>query len=316
MDDFIPDHPDWARMASGSHLSERAGLYVLFSAGVALFSAVVLLLPYETVYVRDRAYLTVFLVTVMVCTAVFLLGTMWNALLWMRGKGLTTTPERRLLRVLVMAVRALLSKRLGRALAVLFRDALYLSKLKDRSALRWFMHLMILGGFLAMFALDLLVTFCLDIVKYAPMIEDDGWAKLWFRDFGFDLVGLMMLVGLTIAALRRFAFKPKIVRTELPDAASILFLLAVVLGGFVLEGMGIAGAIPGHESPPEYSFVGYAFSLLMPESFGQHYDQAWLVHGVMSALLIAYIPFSKLFHMLATPLAIEVEGLMTKEAGR
>jgi len=303
-------------MASGRHLSERAGLYVLFSVGVALFSAVVLLLPYETVYVRDRAYLAAFLVTVIVCTAVFLLGTMWNALVWMRGKGLVTTPERRLLGLVMRSVRLLVSRRLGRAAAILLRDALYLSKLKDRSALRWFMHLMVLGGFLLMFALDLLVTFCLDVARYEPMIADDGWAKLWLRDFGFDLVGLMMLVGLTIAALRRFAFKPKIVRTELPDATSILFLLAVVLGGFILEGMGIAGGIPGHEVSPEYSFVGFAFSLIMPGSVGGYYDQAWLVHGVMSALLIAYIPFSKLFHMLATPLAIEVEGLMAKEAGR
>lgn len=303
-------------MPVGKQLSERAGVYLLFLVGVVAFSAAALLLPYETVYVRDRAYLTTFLLTIIVCTAVFLLGTLWNVLIWMHGKGAGATPERRLLRLVVRSVRSLLSRRIAKATAVLFKDALYLSKLKERSALRWFMHLMVLGGFILMFALDLLVTFCLDIARYEPMIVDDGWAKLWFRDFGFDLVGLMMLVGLSIAALRRFVFKPKIVRTGLPDAVSILFLLAVVLGGFVLEGMGIAGSIPGHEVSPGYSFVGYAFSLLMPGSVGQYYDQAWLVHGVMSALLIAYIPFSKLFHMLATPLAIEVEGLMSKEAGR
>ncbi|HIJ16346.1 MAG TPA: respiratory nitrate reductase subunit gamma [Thermoplasmata archaeon] len=148
------------------------------------------------------------------------------------------------------------------------------------------------------------------------MIDEGGWAKLWVRDFGFELAGAMMLVGLTIAAVRRFILRPRIVRTELPDAASILFLLAVVLGGFILEGMGIAGGIPGHTQDIEYSFLGYAISLVLPASSGDWYDAAWLIHGIMSALLIAYIPFSKLFHMIATPIVIELEGMMSKEVRR
>ncbi|MGD9962709.1 MAG: respiratory nitrate reductase subunit gamma [Thermoplasmata archaeon] len=301
-------------MAEGRYLSERASLYIPFFLTVLLVSSVILVLPYDTVYVRDRAYLQAFLVTVVLCTAVFLLGTLYNILFWMRGKGLVTTPEKRLLGILWRAIRLVLSRVLARALAVFLRDALYLSKLKERSLVRWLMHLMILGGFLLMFALDLLVTLCMDILGYSPMIEEGGWAKLWFRDLGFELAGTMMLAGLTIAAVRRFALRPKIVRTELPDAASILFLLAVVLGGFVLEAMGIAGGIEGHTQDVEWSFLGYAISLALPASAGDWYDAAWLVHGVMSALLIAYIPFSKLFHMIATPVAIELEGVMSEEA--
>jgi nitrate reductase gamma subunit len=51
----------------------------------------------------------------------------------------------------------------------------------------------------------------------------------------------------------------------------------------------------------------------MPSSWGQYYDQVWLAHGVMSALLIAYIPFSKMFHMIATPIAIEVDKMLPRE---
>ncbi len=300
-------------MAGERYLKDRAWLYGLFIGGVALISAVILLLPYETVYVRDRAYLRVFLVVMVLCLAVFFAGTLFNVLLWMRGKGLHGSPERRLLKLTSRGFRLVLAKGLRRALAALFKDALYLSRLKERSRLRWFMHLMILGGFLLMLVLDLLVTFALDVLKYEPMISEDGWAKLWIRDFAFDLAGGMMLLGLLIAAYRRFVSRPKTVRTELPDAASVLFLLAVVLGGFVLEGMGIAGSIVGHQSNHEYSFIGYAFAAAMPTSAGDYYDQAWLVHAIMSALFIAYIPFSKLFHMIATPIAIEVDRLLTPE---
>ncbi len=303
-----------ARM-SGRYLKDRLALYLLFLAAVVAFSAIVLLLPYETVYVSERSYLELFLAVVIACVAVFVLGTMYNMLVWMSGKGLHGSPEGRLLRLLPRAFRFLVRGRLWKATAVFAKDALYLSKLKERSASRWSMHLLILGGFISMFVLDIISTISLDILHYAPMIEEDGWAKLWIRDFGFDFAGTMMLAGLLIAAGRRFVLKPKIVRTELPDAVSLLFLLAVVVGGFVLEGIGIAGGISGHEANHEYSFLGYALSLAMPGSWGAYYDQIWLVHGLMSALLIAYIPFSKLFHMVATPIAIEADRTSPKAVG-
>jgi heterodisulfide reductase subunit E len=298
---------------AGRYLKDRAWLYAAFVVFIAVVSSIILLLPYETVYVRDRTYLRLFLGTIIVCLGVFFIGILYNVLTWMHGKGLTGAPEGRLLRTIARSLRAAFSRRLGRILSVFVKDAVYLSKLKERSVTRWSMHLLILGGFIATFVLDLVVTFSLDIVHYEPMLSNGGWAKVWIRDFAFDLAGLMMLAGLVIAAVRRFVVRPKIVRTELSDATSILFLLAVVLGGFILEGMGIAGSIPGHQADGTYSFVGYIFSKAMPATAGQYYDAAWLIHGLMSALLIAYIPFSKLFHMVATPIAIEAEAMLPHE---
>lgn len=301
-------------MSDGRYLKDKAWLYLPFFGAVMLISLAILLMPYETLYVQDRAYLHFFLVTIVLSVAVFFIGTLYNVLIWMQGKGLSGSPERRLLRLLGRSIRFVLSGRLAKAIVVFVKDAIYLSKLKGRSKLRWLMHILILGGFTLTFLLDIIVTVSMDILKYQPMIDENGWAKMWIRDFGFEVGGLMMLLGLTIAAVRRFIFRPTIVRTELPDAVSILFLLFVVLGGFILEGIGIVGSIPYHTTNQEYSFVGYAFSLITPSSLGQYFDQAWLVHGVMSALFIAYIPFSKLFHMIATPIAIEAERLLPSGA--
>ncbi len=302
-------------MSRVRYLKDKIRLYLLFSCLVVAFSLIVLLLPYDTIYLRDRAYLTTFLVTIILCVGVFLVGTLHNFLVWMQGRGLAGSPEGRLVRVMLRSLRYV-TRRVGRAFIVFREEAFYLPKLKDKSTTRWAMHILILGGFVLMLILDIVVTVSLDIARYQPMIASDGWAKLWIRDFAFDLVGLMMLLGLVIAAVRRFVLRPKIVKTELPDAASILFLLAVVLGGFILEGMGIAARVPGHESANSFSFVGQVFAALTPVSFAQYYDQAWLIHGVMSALLIAYIPFSRLFHMIATPIAIEYEKLVTAGARR
>jgi len=302
-------------MSGARYLKDRLGLYLLFSAAIVIFAAVVMLLPYDTIYVRDRAYLAIFLVSIILCVFVFLLGTMYNALLWMRGRGLVGTPEQRFLKLVPRAL-GFVRRRFRPFASSVYNDAIHLPKLKEASVTRWITHFLILGGFVLTLVLDLVATFSLDIAKYQPMIQNDGWAKLWIRDFGFELTGSMMLIGLAIACARRFVIRPKTLRTELPDAVSVLFLLAVVLGGFVLEGIGIAGRIPGHESNQAYSFLGYALSLLMPSSAGGIYDQAWLIHGLMSALLIAYIPFSKLFHMIASPIAIEAERFLPSEVGR
>jgi nitrate reductase gamma subunit len=300
-------------MAGGRYLKDRLYLYLPFFAGLLLLALIILLLPYDTVYVQDRTYFSVFLVSIVLCVSVFFIGMLFNVMVWMQGKGLVGTPERRLLRLLARTLRFLLSRQFGRIMSVLYKDAIHLPKLKERSVTRWFMHFLILGGFVLTFVLDIVVTVSLDLFKYRPMIDETGWAKMWIRDFAFDLTGLMILVGLCYYAVRRFVLRPKMLRTELPDAASIIFLLAVVLGGFVLEAVGIAGKIPGHTVNQEYSFFGSAVSLLMPSSWGAYYDQVWLVHGVMSALFIAYIPFSKLFHIFATPIAIEAEQLLPSE---
>ena len=296
----------------------RSGLllYTALALLVIVFTAVVLLLPYDTVYIQDETYLRWFLVVMAACFAVFVLGVTSNALLWVRGKGLVGTPESRLLRLAARAVRVMFSRRLPAILRRFIKGAVYTSKLRSLSRSRWLAHFLILGGFAVMLVLDVVVTICLDVLRWSPMIESDGWAKLLVRDLAFDIAGLMMLVGLCMAIARRFVLRPKQLKTEATDIASLSFLLLVVAGGFVLEGIGIDGEVPGHGSDDAYSFVGVAFSYVTPDSIGEYYDEAWLVHGVMSALFVAYIPFSKLFHMIAAPIAITLDGLAAEEVRR
>ncbi len=300
-------------MSSSNGSAGRLSLYLLLVFVISAFTLAVLMLPYDTVYVQDRAYLDWFLTVMVVCFAVFVLGTVSNVLVWMRGKGLVGTPESRLVRTVARALSVIFSRKIVRLTSVFLREALYIAKLRELSTLRWFAHFMILGGFLLMFALDIFVTLSLDLFRWEAMISEDGWAKLLVRDFAFEIAGLMMLVGLAMALTRRFVARPKQLSAEGADAASLVFLFLVVVGGFVLEGMGMAGSIAGHEGNEPYSFVGYAFSLVMPESAGDYYDQAWLVHAVMSALLIAFIPFSRLFHMLVTPVVIQLEMSLGQE---
>jgi nitrate reductase gamma subunit len=87
-------------------------------------------------------------------------------------------------------------------------------------------------------------------------------------------------------------------------------LLIVVIGGFVQEGIGMTSNLPSHDSPGIYSFVGAAFSAVLPSVSMETYSQLWFVHAIASLALIAYIPFSKLFHSFAAPLANHIDEII------
>src|SRR4030067_1131195 len=105
-------------MPGGRYLKDRIGLYLLFSAPILTFSVAVLVLPSETVYVESRDGLMLFLAVMIACVFVFLLGTMYNMLIWMQGKGLVGAPQRRLLRAMSVGLQVVVSRRVWEALGV------------------------------------------------------------------------------------------------------------------------------------------------------------------------------------------------------
>jgi nitrate reductase gamma subunit len=306
------------------YLFDRAGVYLCLLTALSLATAAVLLVPFEHTYIEDSgadaAYHIFFIAMAATATIVFILGMFYNAMVWMDGalSGIeANAPRSRKLTVSSKRfLKAVFSRDFGRHLRVFVAEGLLLRKLRKTSRARWLLHALVLFGFLGTFILDIVTVIGVDILQSQQFIDPLGWGKLWIRDFGFELFGLMLLVGLLAAALRRLARRSKQLVTGREDATSLLFLLIVVLSGFILEGVAMNSAIPGHESPAMYSFVGAAFAQVLPSVTAQVYAQLWLVHAAISFAFIAYIPFSKLFHLFAAPLAIHLEEIVKKGAGR
>lgn len=248
--------------------------------------------------------------------AVFILGTLYNVLVWMEGRLSESERDAPKSRKLILSVsrfsRAILSREFSKQLRVFLFDSVLLQKLLRTSKIRWFLHLMILLGFLGIFVLDIVVTLSLEIFLLDSFSDPNGWGKLWIRDFGFDLFGLIILIGVIGAIIRRFVSKPKQLVTGQEDVVAVLLLLAVVLGGFIQEGLGMNIELVSHSSPDAYSFVGAAFATILPTVSVETYAQLWLLHAVLSLALIAYIPFSKLFHLFAAPLAQQVDAIVRR----
>jgi hypothetical protein len=85
---------------------------------------------------------------------------------------------------------------------------------------------------------------------------------------------------------------------------------AILLTGFLVEGMRILlTAIPLPAALP--SFIGYPISLLLslfPIRWEVVYPYGWYIHAILTGALLAYLPFSKMFHILVSPLVLLIRA--------
>ena len=183
-------------------------------------------------------------------------------------------------------------------------DVLVQRSLWRTSRLRWTRHALIFWGFAAMFGLELAA------VLLREAVPAFGWRDIWREpghpvrlafDFGFDLTGLMVLAGCILALYWRVRVNATPER-KFADTPTAVFLLAVVLSGFVVEGLRIAPAIgdPAHAG----SFVGLAFAAAT-NALGvpaEAYRPAWLLHAFAALAFIAYVPLKRMVHTCATPM--------------
>ena len=110
--------------------------------------------------------------------------------------------------------------------------------------------------------------------------------------------------------MRRIYAKPRKAVTTEQDVVVLGLIGALLLTGFWVEGMRILlTAIPLSTALP--SFVGYPISLLLdlfPVRWEVVYPYGWYAHAVLTGALVAYLPFSKIFHILVSPLVLLIKA--------
>ena len=169
------------------------------------------------------------------------------------------------------------------------------------------MHGLIFFGFLV-----LIFGAAFDASEF-HIAEPLGWPFLrgtFYLVFSFlmDLFGLAVLIGVLMAIDRRYIRRPDRLGYQgksdnTPDDAIVLLLLGgIIVTGFVIEALRIHVTQP----PWEYwSFVGWAlaktFAGVDPGTAKILHKVAWWTHTFISLSFIAYIPYSRLVHMITTP---------------
>jgi hypothetical protein len=173
------------------------------------------------------------------------------------------------------------------------------------SGFRWLRHTLIFWGFMLMFGVELVAVIfreALPAFGATNTYADFAHPLRAGFEFAFDLTGLMVLVGCVLALYWRVRVNGTALQ-KYTDTPTTLFLLAVVITGFAVEGWRIAAM--HRDATLAVSFVGYGFSFLFPAGIATEtasFNAFWLLHVLGSCAFIAYVPVWRLIHSCATPL--------------
>lgn len=240
-----------------------------------------------------------FLILEIVVLVAFSAGMIANIAFWLSG---TTAPGRRATfgeKMSFVGANALtLLKRT--ALRETLLDWLLQRRLLSLSFLRWAMHFCFFWGTVILFFVGS-VGLMLAERGLLPITKDDPWFA-----FVNDFAGSMLIFAVGVAMYRRLVLKERQLRTGPEDVAIMVLLSVIVLSGYCLE----AARMIAHEVPAElgwFSFVGYPLSLaLRTTSLDWRAVEGvmWWAHVTGGMAFVAYLPYSKLFHLIASPLVV------------
>ena len=216
------------------------------------------------------------------------------------GKGLWVLRE---------VFRAVFSYEIIPIVKALFFDGLLQMKLHRLSGARWLIHGLIVWPFVLRLVWGLLALLA---SLWAPG-KDFPWAMLNknnpLNGMFFDATGLMIIVGAVIALIRsRSSPSAKLPAMPPHDRMASGLLGAIVLDGFVLEGMRIA--MTGYPTGSSYAFIGDAVSRFFFGVTGLEdiYGYVWYLHAVLTGAFVAYLPFSRMFHIILAPVLLALNA--------
>jgi len=179
----------------------------------------------------------------------------------------------------------------------LLKDSLLGARIFKGDIFAGLMHMFIMWGFIGLFLGTVFSTTDYWIIHFLS-----GDIYLVYS-FCLEILGLMLITGLFMALIRRYILKTPRLNNTSQDLWILVLLLFCVLTGFMVEGTRLAVQRPEWEA---YSFTGLFLSLMVSSSDRAMalYPFIWWLHSLLCLFLIAYFPFSRLFHSLAGPLNI------------
>ena len=166
-------------------------------------------------------------------------------------------------------------------------------------------HLFLFWGFLILLLGTILIFIQEDLTKlFFGKVFIQGGFYLFFS-FVLDLFGLLAIIGIILAAFRRYVLKPDRLDNKPEDLISLILIFLVLITGFFNEGLRIAVTRPDFE---RYSFVGWEISRLFvsPQESGDSLRTLhaifWWVHLLLAFGFIGYVAYSKLLHLITSAL--------------
>jgi heterodisulfide reductase subunit C len=214
-----------------------------------------------------------------IALAIFGIGLIYKVAGWFRfSLGMddpAITPAVRIRSALKGVLSVLFGAKLGTLIRVFFADVLFQNHIRKQDTLRWAMHMLIYAAFTFLFffhALDKIIVTSLFEPYYVALNPY------------LLTAGCMVVAGLAIAFYRRFVQEVPRLASNGQDVYALILLAVILLSGIAME-------------------------LTKLQSYN-HYQKFWDVHYLACMVGLAYLPFSKMFHILTTPLSLLANAVM------
>lgn len=128
-------------------------------------------------------------------------------------------------------------------------------------------------------------------------------------EFIMDIAGLMILIGLLMAFLRRLFFRPTYLQNHWDDWYALALLFAIVVVGFLSEAIRLTAVSPNWRAwSPIGNSIANIFDAtgLSPTQLEPFHGVLFWGHSLLGLLLLASIPFTKFRHIITGPINIIV----------
>jgi Fe-S oxidoreductase len=131
-----------------------------------------------------------------------------------------------------------------------------------------------------------------------------------------DLAGILAIIGILMAMWRRYVAKPDRLDNKPDDLIVLLWILVVLITGFLTEAARLAADPKPYEV---WSFAGWFLKSIFPSAEqGATYMPhtiMWYLHMLLSFGLIVYIAYSRLLHIITSSLNMMFRGVEDNPRG-
>ncbi len=240
--------------------------------------------------------------------------------IWLRGRVPGLPPEstrpRKLVAILGTSAGIVFSRRIFHLVWVLLRDGIFHARLARESRLRWVGHISAFMGFFLLGLLSVVTGLVTEILIPLFHVQNTVTDVLANVDHPVtallnEVLGLVLLVGLAFILYRRYVQRDPQLRGIFEDHIVVGLLTLIVVSGYPLEAFRLlAEGVPSQEAI--WGFLGFGLAeLLRPLSWpwGALHEGLFFGHVALCTILLLYLPFSKFFHVVMSPLILAINSL-------
>jgi len=169
------------------------------------------------------------------------------------------------------------------------------------------LHLLLFLGFLVPFAVIVITQFVFTLPPAPSRI----------LSLALDFIGLAAIISLILVMYRRYVTRPSRLDNRSEDLIALILILLILLTGFTVEGLRLA--VIGSDTQA-WAPIGKAIVALF-DMVGMNTATKGILTMILFRLhfflvlgTIAYIPYSKFFHLISSPLNMIFRSLKSKGA--